>query len=275
RNKRHSLIEIGYRNRKMAVALTKTVISMNSFIESLVKLFAQTAGKDKLAKILQYGAKLFGHMCQQRKKAEWTGIWKKIETSAGGARKVWRLGNTFSEQQKILQIIKAGNVFQILNLLALCRQTGMYFYWVFDHLVWTTSVGVTKLDTAKLSWYSSVSWFIGLLCSIIIDIQTLNLTIKKERQLIVALTSAPTPQQEGDSAIVPVDNTKLKAELTTVQKKKNELYLNCIKNGADSIVAANLLKFYQTSQGTVGMAGLVSAIIGGYQMWPAAPAPAS
>ncbi|EFA77102.1 transmembrane protein [Heterostelium album PN500] len=148
--------------------LSKTVISMNSFVESLVKLFAQTTGKDKLVKILQYGAKLFGYLCQQRKMAHWAGVWKKIEASAGGSRKVWRLGNTFAEQQKILQLTTTG------------------------------------------------------------------------------------------------ENNE---QLLAVQKKKNELYLNCIKNGADAVIAANLLKFYQTSQGTVGICGLISAFIGAYQIW--------
>eukprot|EP01133_Synstelium_polycarpum_P019070 gene19070-22835_t len=217
-------------------------------------MLGQTSGKDKMAKILQYGAKLLGHMMAQKKMAEWAGIMKKLETSAGGARKVWRLGNTFAEQQKIIQLVKAGNVFQILSILAIIRQSGMYFYWVFDNLVWSTSIGLTKFDTTKLSRFSSVAWFIGLCCSIIIDLHNLKSVLHKEKTLIAAA------KQVGQTS----------DEMVAVQKKKDELYLNCVKNSCDAVIAANLLKFYTSSQGTVGICGLISACIGGYQMWPSA-----
>ncbi|EGG14234.1 transmembrane protein [Cavenderia fasciculata] len=229
--------------------LSKSVIvSMNSYTETLVKLFAQTSGKDKLAKILQYGAKLFGYIALRQKNKHWMEVMKKLETSSGSARKVWRLGNTMQEQQKILQMLRQGNCHQFLNMLALIRQLGMYFYWVFDNLIWSTNIGFTKLDTARLGWYSSISWLFGLVSSIIIDMNALSVTLRKEKQLI------------KDGVDINSD------QYVAVLKKKHELYLNCFKNGADSVIAANLLKIYQTNQGTVGTCGLISAFIGAYQM---------
>ncbi|KYQ91576.1 transmembrane protein [Tieghemostelium lacteum] len=237
------------------MSLSKSVDCVNKFLDNLIKFLSLTSGKDKLAKILQYGAKLLGYMALRRSpKSDWIKVWKQLETTSGSARKVWRLGNTFAEQKKIIDLFKVARPFAPLNILAMIRQFGMYFYWVFDHLILLTNIGLHKFDTVKLGWYSSVSWFAGLLCSIIIDLNTLKQTLSQENSLKLQTKS--------------LDDQEYKDKLKATLKKKNELYLNFIKNVADLLIAATLLKFYQFSQGTVGVAGMTSAVIGGYQMWP-------
>eukprot|EP01132_Coremiostelium_polycephalum_P008393 gene8393-10309_t len=259
--------------------LSKTIGALNKFIENLIKLFAQTSGKDKLAKILQYGAKLAGHVLLTKSgpKSEWLQIVKKLETTSGSARKVWRLGNTLAEQQKIMTMLRAKNAFAFLNILALIRQFGMYFYWVFDHLILSTNIGFTKLNTVKLGWYSSVSWFFGLLCSIIIDLNSLSVTLKKEKSLQLSLknnqdsiiiNNPDNSSNNQNNLDTLVDMKSIRDQLVEITKKKNEVYLNCIKNLADLFIASALLKFYNFSQGTIGLCGLISAFIGGYQMFP-------
>jgi len=249
----------------MTILSKGSVVRYNQLLESFIKLLAQTSGKDKLAKILQYGAKLFGYLVLKRTpKSEWVNILKKLETTSGSARKVWRLGNTLGEQQKIMALVRNGNPFAFLNILALIRQSGMYFYWIFDHLMLSTNIGFTKFDTVKLGYYSSVSWFFGLLCSIIIDLNSLSNVLKKEKSLkssLLSTTSTTTNNTEEN-------NKSIMDQYKEVLKKKNEIYLNCVKNGADLLIASTLLKFSKFSQGTVGGAGIVSALIGGYQMWP-------
>ncbi|KAF2072737.1 hypothetical protein CYY_005953 [Polysphondylium violaceum] len=245
----------------MTILSKGSVVRMSQLLESFIKLLAQTSGKDKLAKILQYGAKLFGYIVLKRApKSEWVNILKKLETTSGSARKVWRLGNTLGEQQKIMALVKNGNPFAFLNILALIRQSGMYFYWIFDHLMLSTNIGFTKLDTVKLGYYSSVSWFFGLLCSIIIDLNSLSNVLKKEKTLKSSLLNTNNSTSE--------ENKSITDQYKEVLKKKDEIYLNCVKNGADLLIASTLLKFSKFSQGTVGGAGIVSALIGGYQMWP-------
>ncbi|EGC32263.1 hypothetical protein DICPUDRAFT_49683 [Dictyostelium purpureum] len=244
----------------MTVLSKQGYLKFNAFLEKLIKLLAQTSGKDKFAKILQYGAKLLGYIfLRNSPKGQWVGIMKKLETTSGSARKVWRLGNTFAEQQKIISLFKVAKPFGFLNILALIRQSGMYFYWVFDHLILGTNIGICKFDTVKLGWYSSVSWFFGLLCSIVIDLNTLSTLLKKEKSLKLSITN----NQASDT-----DNKTIQDQFNEVQIKKNEIYLTCCKNASDLLIAATLLKFYSFSQGTVGSAGIVSALIGAYQMWP-------
>ncbi|KAN0038619.1 hypothetical protein ACTA71_000802 [Dictyostelium dimigraforme] len=253
----------------MAGILSKP--NYNQFLESLIKLLAQTSGKDKIAKILQYGAKLLGYIFLKRSK-HWVDVMKKLETTSGSARKVWRLGNTLAEQQKILALFKVKNPFAFLNILALIRQTGMYFYWVFDHLILGTNIGLCKFDTAKLGWYSSVSWFFGLLCSIIIDLNTLAIMLKKEKSLRLTINqnkiNANNNNIDTHTITSEIDNKAIIDQFNEVIKKKNEIYLNCAKNGSDLIIASTLLKIYPFSQGTIGISGIISALIGAYQMWP-------
>jgi len=235
----------------------KSQPNWGTILDSIVKVLGQTAGKDKIAKILQYGGKLLAHLAQKNNaKSDWVNKAKKVEASAGGARKVFRLGNELTELQKARAVVKAGNLNDPLNFLALMRAVGNYWYWIFDHLVWAGNTGLAPLDVAKHSYYSSVSWFIALASAILLDFHALRATMHKQSAL-----HAKYEQHRGDEVA--------EKEMREVQSKKNELLLNCVKNFADLGIAANLLNFYKFSQGKVGAFGLISAFIAFYQLWPA------
>eukprot|EP01112_Ceratiomyxa_fruticulosa_P011512 TRINITY_DN3124_c0_g1_i1.p1 TRINITY_DN3124_c0_g1~~TRINITY_DN3124_c0_g1_i1.p1 ORF type:complete len:247 (+),score=55.28 TRINITY_DN3124_c0_g1_i1:116-856(+) len=232
-----------------------TVLAM----ESLTKFLATTAGKDKVAKILQYGGLFVSyHASKKNPKSELAAKAKKIQAAAGAARKVFRLGNSIGDYLKIRQVILAGNVFAPLNLLAFFRSFGLYWYWIFDHLVWLGNTGVAKVDSSKFSFYSSAAWFLGLISSIILDIVALLDSIKKEKELRLKYYRLSPGQ----------DTKELDTQTKANKAKKSELSLNCVKNAADLCIASTLLNIRKFSPGTVGFCGMLSAFIASYQLMP-------
>lgn len=230
-------------------------------LDSLVKLLAQTAGKDKIAKLLQYGGKFLNAWAAARAKAELAAKAKKIEGAASAARKVFRLGNELAEVQKIRALLKTSPVGNPLAALSLARSVGMYWYWVFDHLVWAANTGLAKLDATKYAYYASLAWAVGLLSTILIDIQAFRANRNKEKALQVEQWN--TGAKDGRSTV--------STEMKGVRAKKNEILLNCVKNFADLFICANLLKLMEISQAKIGVLGLVSGAIGTYQLYPSAP----
>lgn len=242
------------------MANSKPTIDALAFLDQLSKMLSLSAGKDKVAKILQYGGKLVGaYALQANPKSELAANAKRIEASAGAARKIFRLGNELAEFQKIRATVSVANLLEPLNVLAFVRAMGMFWYWIFDHLVWAGNINIAKLDVAKHSWNSSVAWFFGLCATILIDLNTLFNTLRKEKHLQVVYW-------RGDQT---EDKIALQQQLNEVRAKKGELYLNFVKNVADLAIAANLLKIKTFSQQRIGLFGFVSALIGAYQLLPA------
>jgi hypothetical protein len=234
-------------------------------LDSLVKFLGQTAGKDKIAKLLQYGGKLVTALAAAQH-AELAGKAKKIESAASAARKVFRLGNELAELQKIRTLLKSSGANLLANplaLLSLARGVGMYFYWTFDHLVWAANTGLSKLDGPKYAYYGAVAWCVGLISTLLIDLHALNRNINQQRSLQLDQWSSsaggPTTK-EGKSVMTQ--------QMRDVVAKKNEILLNCVKNVADLGVAMYLTKVVDLSQGKVGFLGVVSALIGAYQLYP-------
>ena len=86
-----------------------------------------------------------------------------------------------------------------------------------------------------------------------------------------ALPSAP-PVAPAPPAVAAAPAVASRAvvsqQMRDVSAKKNEILLNCVKNFADLGVAMYLTKVVDLSQGKVGFLGVVSALIGAYQLYP-------
>lgn len=228
-------------------------------LDSLVKLLAQTAGKDKIAKLLQYGGKLVNAWALARAQTDLATKAKKIESAAGAARKVFRLGNELAEVQKIRALLKTSPIGNPMAALSLARSVGMYWYWLFDHLVWAANTGLAKIDGPKYAYYGSLAWCVGLISTILIDIQAFKSNANKEKALRV---------EQWNSGVK--DKAVTSPEMKSVLAKKNEILLNCVKNLADLFIAATLIRLVELSQGKIGVLGLISGLIGTYQLYPSA-----
>eukprot|EP01111_Echinosteliopsis_oligospora_P009922 TRINITY_DN3000_c0_g1_i1.p1 TRINITY_DN3000_c0_g1~~TRINITY_DN3000_c0_g1_i1.p1 ORF type:complete len:248 (+),score=53.17 TRINITY_DN3000_c0_g1_i1:90-833(+) len=234
-----------------------------AILDNTVKFLAQTQGKDKVAKLLQYGSRFIHAVAvESDPKSQLAVKAKKVDVSAGGARRVFRLGNELTEFQRVKALLKTGQFDNISNLLALVRSASMFWYWTLDHLIWFISLGFTKFDQVKVAYYSSLCWGLGLVSALLIDLQALDKIVKQESTLKLDQYKLATTQEAKI-----VNNQMLK----DIRNKKSELLLNCVKNTADLAVAANLLKIYEFNPKRIGIFGIISALIATYQLFPALP----
>eukprot|EP01110_Echinostelium_bisporum_P000306 TRINITY_DN1070_c0_g1_i1.p1 TRINITY_DN1070_c0_g1~~TRINITY_DN1070_c0_g1_i1.p1 ORF type:complete len:246 (-),score=95.01 TRINITY_DN1070_c0_g1_i1:183-920(-) len=231
-------------------------------MDGAVKVLSQTSGKDKIAKLLQYVSKLAGALALNADpKSDTAAKAKRIESAAGAARKVFRLGNELNELQKIRALLKTGN-FNLVNSLSLIRSIGMYWYWVFDHLVWAANLNLAKIDGPKYSYRGNFAYFVSLLAAITLDILTFNKTVSTERSL---------KYEQWKVAATPEAKQVINQQIKDAVTKKNETLLSLVKNFSDIAVSANLLQFISITQAKVGLLGTLSAMIALYQLFPALP----
>ena len=127
----------------------------------------------------------------------------------------------------------------VLRNLLLVSRSSMAVYFFYDLLGWCVKAGVFKSDSQRLSHKSSQFWFLGLFFLLLRDIYELRLCQK----------------QSGSK------KNCYSTVLSTLVRNPN-LALDLLKNVGDLVVVLNALKKISVSQGTVGMAGVITSVIG-------------
>jgi peroxin-11B len=144
------------------------------------------------------------------------------------------------------------------------RGTSLAMWLLFDHIQWLQKAGYLRLtsDTVqRIDVYHSQSWFVGLLFGAFVSLYKLQVLVKEERALLSTLPPHLDLQRND------VDDVRKKA-LLMLQEKKAKQVMGVVKNGTDLIIPAARLKWVDVSEGTVGLAGTITSVMGMYSTYP-------
>jgi len=231
-------------------------------LAAFLSILDSTNGRDKVSKIIQYGAKvLAAHLVNNPANKPFADQLSKLDKATGSARKLWRLGKHVPFLLKAKDVVVKGS-FGPNEFLSLGQNLGMMNYFLFDNigtcihtyrlpglifymcLVWLARVGfLVGLDDQKFAKYSFLGWFAGLVCAIVTD--------------LLALAKYLTAQNQSQSP-------------EWHQQQRIKFALNFIKNFGDLCVAMSGAKLATFSEIFIGIAGSASGWIGLYEAWPAA-----
>lgn len=129
-----------------------------------------------------------------------------------------------------------------------------------DHIQWLQKAGYLKLaDLKRIDEYHSKGWFFGLLAGFIIAAYKFKQAVDENK-----LARAQLSQSLSDPAKVAAANKSLKAG----DEKRNKQMMAMVKNGVDIIIPSARLGWLPVSDGTVGIAGTITSVIGIYDSWP-------
>lgn len=220
-------------------------------VDSFLKTLESTNGRDKLGKLIQYVARLSAWYLAKYNPSDKEAIAKatSVQKGVASARKLTRLFkwwplliklvDAFSRKglnQSVGELLRHGSALGFAN----------YFFW--DGATWAIGVGLIKGDTAKYGKWSMYGWFAALAFAIIAD--TLD------------LIKIVHPCEKKDTA----SGASAKACDTAVCKK---YALNYAKNISDLCIAAKGTQLAEFSEGWLGVCGIVAALVGFYELWPA------
>ena len=205
-------------------------------LDKIVKLLAQTDGRDKLYKTAAGLAKVAAD-CSDKESGK---KWKAIGKSIGDGRSLMRMGKWVGNVQKLQGAAAKGTLtsYQAVEVL---RVIGDFGYVLGDNLQYLAKFGVIPVDAAKTAANSKVFQFWGFLCAVVLDLWQLALLPSK----------------------------KLTAE--EAAKKRQALILSAIKNFADLLNCLNAVGyakgFYKPSATFLGACGVTSGAIATYTNW--------
>ncbi|EDV26965.1 Peroxisomal membrane protein 11B [Trichoplax sp. H2] len=216
-----------------------------SYAEFYVKYAAQTAGRDKLCRVVQYGSKIAAWLLEGNpNNAKMIEVINTLSTSLAMARKVFRIGKPIDEVLNAWKCSGLGDLLYKLTLTVshVCRA----LYLFHDHLVWLAHVGVGSLDKKKITLLASRFWLAALITALLRDIYEM-----------ITLFFNPIKSRNTSG-----DTVKTIGFIPTLFGRRKDLLLDFIKNECDLWIPMTRLGYSNFSSGMIGVFGVISSLIG-------------
>lgn len=237
--------------------------SLPPVVLTFLKWLEQTSGRDKVYRFVAYFSKwVVQTMKQNNISPDWAERLNKGGSAIGQTRKLMRF---FRSLEYVNEFLKSFTIKdEVERYLSLFKAFSLGVWMVADHIQWMQKAGYLKLaDLKKIDELHSKGWFYGLLTGIIICLYKLKQVVDDMKNLRSALREASS---QGDSSKVAELNKKLKEG----DDKRNKQIMGVVKNSFDIVIPSARLKWLDVSDGTVGLAGTVTSVIGMYDTWPKA-----
>ncbi|KAE8618187.1 hypothetical protein XENTR_v10009303 [Xenopus tropicalis] len=189
---------------------------------------------------------------------------KRVESNMSSGRKLFRLGN-------FVHALKASKAsIQISDPIPRCCLTAAnlnrVLYFVCDTVLWARSVGIVS-GISKERWLSRATkcYYYSLLLNILMDIYEISWRMEKEakeRKQKARDTAAESDQDLKFLSVLPKGFENFLLLLYLSFRNHPPLLLDTIKNVCDLFSPLDRLEIYSTSQGIIGICGLVSSLVG-------------
>lgn len=218
--------------------------------DSALKFVGTLDGRDKLCKVMQYGSRVIQfHLLSADPKSELGLRLLNLYKGTSTARKCFRLGKFLNEGKKLLSVLEDESKSAEKKILATIAQSALMIYWYNDSLVYFSKVKAIKTDSAVFAVRGARFWFVGLVINIYLAFVEVIAAKKKHE-------SAKRDGKEQEAAM------KLNAKRRSLVKLCFDMIV-CLYNSQFSQMLGIPL-----NDSSVGIAGLFSAFLTIYDLWP-------
>jgi len=191
---------------------------------------------------------------------DWQSRLSKGGSSIGQTRKLLRFFRAIEYSNEFLKAFSVKD--DLERFLSLFKAASLGVWMVADHIQWLQKAGYLKLESLKsIDEIHSKGWFWGLLAGVIISLYKLRNILENYNKAKEALAAAESSQ----NSIGIAENNK---KLAQYDADRNKQLQSLLKNGVDLVIPSARLGWLPVSDGTVGLAGTVTSVIGIYDTWP-------
>lgn len=241
--------------------------SQTDLATQIIKFGAQTNGRDKLFRLIQYGSKLVTWYLQtDRGKVEFLEKLKKLETSMSMTRKLLRFGKSLDFIQGALKTIHLSD--PVLRLTITMSKLCQAVFLLFDHIVFAHNLGLVKADKEKWSRYSSQFWLYSLILNLLRNLYDILSIITNEARAQENLQKRSQFMNGGtDHSSV---SRKRMGNVQMLKKccfENQPVVLDFLKNLSDLVLPLHSLGKLNVSGGVLGFLGVISSAVGVATVW--------
>lgn len=215
-------------------------------VSSIIKLTEKTSGRDKLCRLVQYGSKFVYWVLEQESLSpELVTRLKALESSISTARKLFRLGTSFTQFRAALDTIHMHDA--MLRFLVTLTKLNRGFYLLIDHLVWANRMNLLTIDSQYWSRRSNQFWLLALFLGLLRDLYELLRAWSAERERMRQYQS--------------YESVSMKA-VCSVLRNNPATCVDVVKNCGDFLIPFSRLDLLYLPGGIVGLLGVVSSVAG-------------
>jgi len=228
---------------------------MNSKMDSLVRLNAQTTGRDKLFRLCQYSTRLLWAIYLKiGADKDTVNRLKDLEYTLSSSRKLLLLGRSVDVLYSAFQTIRLPD--HVLRLTLTLSRISSSFYLMCDHLVWFGRVGLLDINKKKWTDLSMKFWMYAIMMNLIRDAYELLHLLKVTRPSAQFLAKLERKEFENKS-----DLHVAMLRLADWVKTNKSATLDTLKNLCDVFIPATALGHTDLGPGTIGFLGTISSAI--------------
>eukprot|EP00744_Colponema_vietnamica_P017942 GILI01025278.1.p1 GENE.GILI01025278.1~~GILI01025278.1.p1 ORF type:complete len:272 (+),score=62.41 GILI01025278.1:51-818(+) len=249
--------------------------SLSANLARSVQFLSSTSGRDKSCRTIQYLMKLLSSLLRLKsasalstsaipllsKSLTFSDLAVRMESLGGSmsmTRKVLRFGRPIGILQNLSKFLASNSNSGSDKALKAVADISLVVYFLIDHYLYLLRLGLLKAPASHqkaADWWATLAWLGECVCSLALLIRERESLNRKKEMLHYA--------KELD-----------RVELSRIRAALANNRLDIIKYIVDIPVCLNFLNVSWVSPAACGFFGLISSLIGCYQLFPALPAPA-
>ncbi|XP_056636004.1 peroxisomal membrane protein 11A [Diorhabda carinulata] len=216
-------------------------------MDQLIKLNNQTAGRDKIARILQYLSRFIWHNLQKNRKNGVVGL-KNLEFQLSTFRKLLRFGRFAESIYATLPLFHEEEA-TIRYSLILSKITNALFL-LADHILWLGRADLCTVDTERWSNLSNRYWLYSITMNLVRDFYEISKLLKSNKDHIL-------PKKFNSN-----DTLKILLRTFSILSNNQSIVIDTVKNSCDFFIPLTSLGHVKLSPGTIGLLGVISSVAG-------------
>ncbi|XP_071440356.1 peroxisomal membrane protein 11B [Hetaerina americana] len=226
-------------------------------MDIIVSLNNQTAGRDKIARILQYGSKATWHYLQDRPLSRRSvEQLQSLEYTFGSFRRLLRLGRFLDSLYSALSSIHHADV--IVRITLTLSKISSALFLLADHMLWFGRTGLIDVDSPRWSRLSYKYWLYSLTMNLLRDVYEIwrGLSRQVDKRSLRLGNPSRSYQCRIDSAC-PISAVKM---IFAFLSDHQDIAVDTVKNACDLLIPLTALGYTSFSPGVVGVLGVISSI---------------
>lgn len=217
-------------------------------MDTLVKLNSQTAGRDKIARLLQYLSRVLWNRLQSSNKDTAAGI-KNLEYQLSTFRKLLRFGRCIDTLYSTLPVFHHHD--QTIRITVILSKICNALFLLADHILWLGRSDLCSVQTERWTKMSNKYWLFSITMNLVRDFYEISQILKDEKRTIL-------PRRIKSTA----DYVQIGQNVMLCLLRNKHILADTIKNGCDFFIPMTALGHFKLSPGTIGLLGVVSSIAG-------------
>ena len=227
-------------------------------VDEWIKFTSTTVGRDKMYRLVQYFSKWLAYTLGQRgyPKDE-VDRWLRLSSAVGMGRKLFRVGKPIDFMQTILKSASLKD--DVIRICAIGRSAFLAGWLTLDSMQWLNANGIVKLNDIK--WFNQNAarcWLTGLVFAVAADVYRLRNNVQR----LQLLDKAGVKKFDDNQA------NAVQKERDSLKKEQKKILVELLQDALDVAIPASLLEYVNWGQGTIGLIGTVTSVIGCRNAWP-------